>query len=216
MDPSLEVQRFNELPSVEDFATQIEPRNVPAVFHGCVKAWKACSCWNPSSGGLDYLQERVGSSVVEAMLSKAAPVFYGDLRRHERVPLPFTAFISICKQQMDKTTDGNHVSFVSERNEPEGSKPEERCLLSENASQQLYLAQVPIMNAENEEKVQLESLKEDIQLPAFLETKNLASINLWMNITSSRSSTHYDPHHNLLCMIAGCKKGMILNFWFHS
>lgn len=52
--------------------------------------------------------------------------------------------------------------------------------------------------------------------PPFLETKNLASINLWMNITRSRSSTHYDPHHNLLCMVAGCKKGMILNFWFHS
>jgi hypothetical protein len=23
-----------------------------------------------------------------------------------------------------------------------------------------------------------------------------------------RSSTHYDPHHNLLCVMAGCKKGV--------
>lgn len=30
-------------------------------------------------------QERVRSSVVEAMLSRSAPVFYGDLRSHERV-----------------------------------------------------------------------------------------------------------------------------------
>lgn len=31
------------------------------------------------------LQEKVGSNVVEAMLSSSAPVFYGDLRSHERV-----------------------------------------------------------------------------------------------------------------------------------
>lgn len=43
--------------------------------------------------------------------------------------------------------------------------------------------------------------------PALLETKPLASINLWMNSAQSRSSTHYDPHHNLLCVISGCKQG---------
>lgn len=26
----------------------------------------------------------------------------------------------------------------------------------------------------------------------------------------SRSSTHYDPHHNLLCVVSGCKRGIIL------
>ena len=45
--------------------------------------------------------------------------------------------------------------------------------------------------------------------PAFLETKTLASINLWMNSAQARSSTHYDPHHNLLCIIAGCKQGLL-------
>lgn len=44
--------------------------------------------------------------------------------------------------------------------------------------------------------------------PAFLEGKLLASINLWMNSARTRSSTHYDPHHNLLCIISGCKQGM--------
>lgn len=34
---------------------------------------------------LSEIQERVGSSIVEAMLSRAAPVFYGDIRGHERV-----------------------------------------------------------------------------------------------------------------------------------
>lgn len=31
------------------------------------------------------LQERVGSCIVEAMMSRSAPVFYGDIRSHERV-----------------------------------------------------------------------------------------------------------------------------------
>ncbi|KAG8653920.1 hypothetical protein MANES_05G081900v8 [Manihot esculenta] len=65
---------------------------------------------------------------------------------------------------------------------------------------------VPIMNTEDQERVQLEILREDIQMPAFLETKELASINLWMNSALSRSSTHYDPHHNVLCIVAGCKQ----------
>lgn len=50
--------------------------------------------------------------------------------------------------------------------------------------------------------------------PAFLETKELASINLWMNSALSRSSTHYDPHHNVLCIVAGCKQGAVAFFFF--
>lgn len=37
----------------------------------------------------------------------------------------------------------------------------------------------------------------------------MASVNLWMNSAKSRSSTHYDPHHNLLCIVSGCKQGLI-------
>lgn len=48
MDPSLEVQRFNELPSVEDFATQIEPRNVPAVIfsNSSQNSWTSLLGWD--------------------------------------------------------------------------------------------------------------------------------------------------------------------------
>ncbi|KAL0389456.1 UNVERIFIED_CONTAM: hypothetical protein Scaly_0302700 [Sesamum calycinum] len=99
MEESLQIRRFELMPSAEEFASRIEPKNVPAVFSGCVKGWKAFSKWNVTSGGLDYLQ------------------------------------------------------------------------------------------------------------PAFLEGKVLASVNLWMNNARSRSSTHYDPHHNLLCIISGCKQG---------
>lgn len=30
-----------------------------------------------------------------------------------------------------------------------------------------------------------------------------------MNNAKSKSSTHYDPHHNLLCIVAGCKQGKV-------
>lgn len=45
--------------------------------------------------------------------------------------------------------------------------------------------------------------------PSFLKSKSLSSINLWMNSTRSRSSTHYDPYHNILCVVAGCKQGIM-------
>ncbi|XP_034228744.1 lysine-specific demethylase JMJ30 isoform X4 [Prunus dulcis] len=206
MEESLQIQRLEEAPSARDFESRIESTNVPAVFNGCVKDWKAFSKWNPSNGGLDYLQERVGLCVVEAMLSSSAPVFYGDLRSHERVPLPFSAFIGLCKQRMRHSEDGSGACFESEQRgllEPVSEYDREPY---EDAPQQIYLAQVPIMNTENEERVQLESLREDIQTPVFLEDKVLASTNLWMNNAQARSSTHYDPHHNLLCIVSGCKQ----------
>lgn len=34
---------------------------------------------------LDYMKERAGSVEVDAMLSRTAPIFNGDIRSHERV-----------------------------------------------------------------------------------------------------------------------------------
>lgn len=34
---------------------------------------------------LDFMKERAGSVEVEAMLSRTAPIFNGDIRSHERV-----------------------------------------------------------------------------------------------------------------------------------
>ncbi|XP_044487034.1 uncharacterized protein LOC123212064 [Mangifera indica] len=209
MEESLEIRifEFDQIPSALEFASQIESKNIPAVFKESIKDWKALSKWNPSEGGLEYLLERLGSSVVEVMLSRSAPVFYGDIRRHERVPLPFSTFIGYCKEHKQKTEDGCTGCVEPERHLQVGSETEEPCLLpGDVAPQQIYLAQVPIMNNENEERVQLETLKEDIQKPAFLETKTIASVNLWMNNAQAKSSTHYDPHHNLLCIVTGCKR----------
>ncbi|PIA45073.1 hypothetical protein AQUCO_01700546v1 [Aquilegia coerulea] len=185
--------------SSQEFQSQVESRNIPAVFRGCVRDWKAFINWNPSNGGLDYLQGRVGTAVVEAMLSRSGPIFYGDLRNHEMVPFPFSRFITSCKERLGKSDDGRGVCVDSESGE-------ETCSASVDSGYHVYLAQVPILNLENKENSQLESLGEDIQTPTFVQTRALASINLWMNNAKSRSSTHYDPHHNLLCVVSGCKQ----------
>ncbi|XP_068310810.1 lysine-specific demethylase JMJ31-like isoform X3 [Pyrus communis] len=174
MESSL--RSLKEVPSARDFASGIESTNVPAVFSGCVKDWKAFSNWNPCNGGLDYLQ----------------------------VPLPFSAFIGLCKKRMHHSEDGSCVK--SDRHGLPDASSEYDSKPYEDAPHQIYLAQVPIINTETEERVQLGSLREDIQTPAFLEDKVLVAINLWMNNAQARSSTHYDPHHNLLCVVSGCKQ----------
>ncbi|PWA39218.1 2-oxoglutarate (2OG) and Fe(II)-dependent oxygenase superfamily protein [Artemisia annua] len=203
-ESSIEITKLQTNPSCDEFTSQIEPKNVPTVFNGCVKDWKAFDKWNPSAGGLDYLEELAGSSTVEVMLSRSAPVFYGDIRNHERVPLPFSTFIGYCKGVSLQNKEGHAPCSSTEKLSPASFETEQDDML--DASSQIYLAQVPIMNMEKEEKVQLGSLIEDIQTPQFLETKTLASINLWMNGAQTRSSTHYDPHHNLLCVVSGSKQ----------
>ncbi|XP_076883517.1 lysine-specific demethylase JMJ31-like [Bidens hawaiensis] len=202
----LRIPKIDAIPSAQQFTSLIEPKNVPAVFHGCINHWKAFSNWNPSTGGLDYLKELAGSSTVEVMLSRSAPVFYGDIRNHERVQLPFATFIGHCKDYSLQSKVGHIPCSSEEKPLPETFETEEDSLLVGDASCQIYLAQVPIMNIEKEERVQLGVLIEDIQTPQFLETKTLSSINLWMNSAQTRSSTHYDPHHNLLCVVAGSKQ----------
>ncbi|TXG63719.1 hypothetical protein EZV62_010713 [Acer yangbiense] len=184
MEVSREIRsfEFDQSPSATEFASQIESNNLPAVissflqpvFKGIIKNWKAFSKWNPTEGGLDYLQEQLG-----------------------KVPFSWTTFVITCSFSF-------HLHQIESESESETERPS---LLSGDAlPQQLYLAQVPIMNAENEERVQLEALNDDIQTPAFLETKIIASINLWMNNAEAKSSTHYDPHQNLLCIVAGRKQ----------
>ncbi|KAK7345861.1 hypothetical protein VNO77_16474 [Canavalia gladiata] len=203
-ESSIRIRTYEELPTAKDFESLIEPTNVPAVFRGCTKGWRAFSHWNPSNGGLDYLQARVGSSVVEAMVSPSAPVFYGDLGSHDRVPLPFSSFLAFCKKRLEmQSKQHQHLDHSSAS---QMHDTQHAYLALEDVPEQIYLAQVPIMNSDNQERVQLETLREDIQMPPILVAKELSSINLWLNNTPARSSTHYDPHHNLLCIVSGCKQ----------
>ncbi|KAL1367413.1 hypothetical protein AAHE18_02G050500 [Arachis hypogaea] len=205
MDESIRIQRYEELPTSKHFKSFIESTNLPAVFVGCTKSWRAFSQWNPSNGGLNYLQARVGSATVEAMVSQSAPVFYGDLGSHDRVPLPFSTFIGLCKKRMLTKCKDKEEALDPCLN-MENHDAECGDLSLEGVPEQIYLAQVPIMNSDREERVQLEALREDIQTPPILEGKELSSINLWMNNAQARSSTHYDPHNNLLCIVSGRKQ----------
>ncbi|KAL0459485.1 UNVERIFIED_CONTAM: tRNA wybutosine-synthesizing protein 5 [Sesamum latifolium] len=250
MEEFLQVQRFELIPSAEEFASRIEPKNVPAVFSGCVKDWKAFSKWNVLNGGLDYLQVNDSRYQNDTVLSEN-PLKHGRLmnldimddkdgtfvyKKYEnsarsmnldtkndtlgmsftrdsfitklsKVSLPFSTFIGYCKDLLKNGDDGQESFSQLRKQEPVelGTQNGDSINIEEHPHR-IYLAQVPIVNAENEDKVLLESLREDIETPAFLEGKILASVNLWMNNARSRSSTHYDPHHNLLCIISGCKQ----------
>lgn len=206
LDAGLRAARFSSPPSADEFAADVEPKNVPAVFRGVVKEWAASSRWDPLHGGLDYLLEKVGPDVaVEAMMSNTGHVFYGDLRSHERVSVSFSTFIQSCKSYLD------HMNAASDSSKEQGMLGEpassrETCSNSSENLEQVYLAQVSIMNAENKEGCSLQVLEGDIQEPIFLRGKSFSSINFWMNKGHLRSSTHYDPHHNLLCVVSGRKK----------
>nr|POE75833.1 hypothetical protein CFP56_05103 [Quercus suber] len=84
-------------------------------------------------------EEQVGSGIVEAMLSKSLPVFYGDLRSHERVPLPFSTFIGYCKQGMQNREFGCANSEL-EGHGLIGCHAEH----AEDAPEQIYLARVAL------------------------------------------------------------------------
>ncbi|KAF0919135.1 hypothetical protein E2562_028440 [Oryza meyeriana var. granulata] len=139
------------------------------------------------------------------MMSSTGHVFCGDLRSHERVLVPFSKFIHSCKSYLRYPNASSDSSKEPENlNEPTSS--EEGCSSSLESCDQVYLAQVSILSTENKERSSLEVLKEDIQEPTFVRGKPFSSINIWMNRAHLRSSTHYDPHHNILCVVAGCKK----------
>eukprot|EP00882_Tetradesmus_deserticola_P027318 GHRQ01030210.1.p3 GENE.GHRQ01030210.1~~GHRQ01030210.1.p3 ORF type:complete len:126 (+),score=40.16 GHRQ01030210.1:497-874(+) len=52
----------------------------------------------------------------------------------------------------------------------------------------------------------LSKLLDDVPVPELLAGKQLTSVNIWFNSRCSRSSLHYDPYQNLLCVVTGCKR----------
>ncbi|GJM92975.1 hypothetical protein PR202_ga09484 [Eleusine coracana subsp. coracana] len=55
LDAGLRAVRFSSPPSADEFAAEVEPKNIPSVFRGVAKGWDAFSRWDPHHGGLDYL-----------------------------------------------------------------------------------------------------------------------------------------------------------------
>lgn len=170
------------------------PRRAPQHACGCVKDWTACSKWRPDDGGLDYLKRIASDATVQAMVTTSGSDFYGDIRSHERVSISFGGFLDYASQSHQGPMEGNEVSDgrkIFDGHLPVGS--------------QLYLAQVPIFNKEKE-SCPLKALMEDVSMPSFLDRSAVTHINLWMSASESKSSTHYDPFHNLLCVVTGCKQ----------
>ncbi|KAI9123694.1 hypothetical protein K1719_004994 [Acacia pycnantha] len=66
----------------------------------------------------------VGTFMVEAMLSQFAPIFYGDIGSHERVPILFSTFIGFCKKHIRNKGVGLDACFGPQRHDPGGSNTE--------------------------------------------------------------------------------------------
>ncbi|XP_024532000.1 jmjC domain-containing protein D-like [Selaginella moellendorffii] len=161
-------------PSRDEFR-EMEARNIPEVFPGILRQWPAFERWNPATGGVEHLKEIAGEPLVQAMVSSDGSTFFGDIRSHERVALPFREYLDMV------LSPGEH-------------------------NDHFYLAQVPIRVKDSTEKPPLASLESEISLPEFLDEDAVSNINLWMSSTSSRSSIHYDPYHNVLGVVTGQKK----------
>ncbi|KAL0435685.1 UNVERIFIED_CONTAM: hypothetical protein Sradi_0276400 [Sesamum radiatum] len=169
MEEFLQIRRFELIPSAEEFASRIEPKNVPAVFSGCVKDWKAFSKWNVLNGGLDYLQ----------------------------VLLPFSTFIGYCKDLLRNGDDGQDSFSQLRKQEPvELVTQNGDSINAEEHPHRIYLAQVPIVNAENEEKVLLESLREDIEtgrIEWFVCLQALWIKKSWMQVPNLVTGVQVEP-----------------------
>lgn len=63
----------------------------------------------------------------------------------------------------------------------------------------MFLAQAPLTGA-------LHSLTQDLVQPPAIANLHVASTNIWMNHSAVSTSAHYDPHHNLLCVLCGHKR----------
>lgn len=183
------VRRFREPPSPAEFAS-VEDANVPAIFEGCVRSWPACRLWEPSTGGLERLKHLAGPAAVEVMASTSGSNFYGDIRGHQRVPLQFHSFLDLAHRSTTETVPNLDPEFA---------------FLENSQHMRLYLAQAAIFSLESPSPAPLRALMDDIATPSFLPSP-LSAVNLWMSVNGSRSSTHYDPFHNLLCVISGCKQ----------
>ncbi|WVZ68640.1 LOW QUALITY PROTEIN: hypothetical protein U9M48_017559 [Paspalum notatum var. saurae] len=117
-----------------------------------------------------------------------------------QVSIPFFAFIQKCKSYLSR------MNVASDSSKEHGIIKKPDCTVGMCSSSSQNSEQVSIMNAENKERCSLEVLKDDIQEPIFLKGKSFSSINFWMNGAHLRSSTHYDPHHNLLCVGANLRE----------
>jgi hypothetical protein len=74
-----------------------------------------------------------------------------------------------------------------------------------HTARHLYLAQEPLWTSQQAD-CPLAPLLVDVPALPLLAGQQLSSVNIWLSPQGSHSSAHYDPHHNLLVVIAGAKR----------
>ncbi|KAK9146583.1 hypothetical protein Sjap_006486 [Stephania japonica] len=183
---SLAFHAIHKLYSAPKISSEFDLRSVRAKLCRLAKGMSAATKRNPIYGGLHVLVWWWGSMYLQTMSSRSMFIFFNDLKNYQCQVIP--KFSTYRKSNAERGRCARDV------------------VSCEHEERQEVVAQVPILSMESKERSQLETLREDIQLPSILKSKVLTSINLWMNNCKSRSSTHYDPHHNLLCIVAGCKQ----------
>mmetsp|Transcript_64 Transcript_64/g.206 ORF Transcript_64/g.206 Transcript_64/m.206 type:complete len:507 (+) Transcript_64:176-1696(+) len=172
-------------------------KNVPVKLPQHVKDWPAISAWGKGEASRLRLKSLAGSAKVDVMVvgGTGPLVFNGDIRRRESTMVAFSDVVDYAwgKANFLAASGGVGRSSAHSANDVERA---------------IYLAQAPIYKADHGH-APLEALKQDISVP-YDAGSNLSSVNLWMSLSKpstvpSRSSPHYDPYHNLLCVVRGRK-----------
>ncbi|KAL4430898.1 hypothetical protein ABPG75_006154 [Micractinium tetrahymenae] len=165
-----------------------------------VAHWPALKLWRGDSG-LARLAALAGDAHVEALASPAEGRAYGDMQH--LVLLGCTL-----RELLDRSLERQ----LAERAPPGAPRL------------QLYLAQSPLCSAgsggsggaagscgqehgslQQLRPAPLQPLMQDLGVPALLHSTELSQINFWASMSSTRSSLHYDPYQNLLCVVRGSK-----------
>lgn len=171
---------------------------------GLVSGWPAMRLWK-GDAGIQYLIAKTGTSSVEVMVApidqSAIPSFGGDMERLQLLNCSLSSFL-----------DGTLLT-----NSKAGAADAGPLLLEDTKRQLevcLYLAQCPISVWEMDPKTgtpierqgPLSALSTDFTIPALVPASRLTQINFWANLHAMKSSLHYDPYNNLLCVVQGQKK----------
>eukprot|EP00850_Spirogloea_muscicola_P001155 SM000004S15025 [mRNA] locus=s4:799035:803238:+ [translate_table: standard] len=171
--------RVRDMPSAagpDAFAASCEDPNLPAVFRGLVSGWPAARLWGPPAEDGSFRRLRaLAGEATVQAMASVGPIFYGNLGSHERV----AATLGDLLQLAPLASSQCHPSEAEQS--------------------------APMYDAEDRTGVSLAPLLEDIHKPDILKKKEIASINFWMSFHASISSIHYDPYHNLLCVVSGRK-----------
>mmetsp|Transcript_27273 Transcript_27273/g.76962 ORF Transcript_27273/g.76962 Transcript_27273/m.76962 type:complete len:528 (+) Transcript_27273:264-1847(+) len=174
--------------STQDWAQMITARK-PTLIRGLVDAWPALKLWH-GLAGLDRLARLSGDCPVQVLEGSEGGRFYGSITNHSRESCSFREFL-------DTVRSGMHRGHSSARN----ADVDGHC-------HSPYLAQAPITSLPGFEQP-LTGLLKDISVPEPLRQRTITACNLWMNSEPAQSSTHYDPYHNLLCLVTGHKTAVM-------